>query len=87
MPAPALNHALVPYHLYQALIMTRAAALPLLLTLAASVLFARVAASAPQIADGAYRVDWNCKVRDPCVDVFTDEDLTDRGIGHSLRQL
>ena len=34
--------------------------------------------SAPQISEGAYRVDWNRKVRDMCVDVFTNEDLTAR---------
>jgi hypothetical protein len=34
--------------------------------------------AAPQIAEGAYRVDWNRKVRDMCVDVFTNEDLTAR---------
>ena len=36
------------------------------------------ALAAPQIAEGAYRVDWNRKVRDMCVDVFTNEDLTAR---------
>ena len=36
------------------------------------------AVAAPQIAEGAYRVDWNRKVRDLCVDVFTNEDLTAR---------
>ena len=36
------------------------------------------ALAAPQIAEGAYRVDWNRKVRDLCVDVFTNEDLTAR---------
>ena len=30
------------------------------------------------MAEGAYRVDWNRKVRDMCVDVFTNEDLTAR---------
>ncbi len=34
------------------------------------------ALAAPYIAEGAYRVDWNRKVRDLCVDVFTNEDLT-----------
>lgn len=34
--------------------------------------------AAPQIAEGAYRIDWNRKVRDLCVDVFTNEDLTAR---------
>ena len=34
--------------------------------------------AAPQIAEGAYRVDWNRKVRDMCVDAFTNEDLTAR---------
>jgi hypothetical protein len=32
--------------------------------------------AAPQINEGLYRVDWNRKVRDMCVDVFTNEDLT-----------
>ncbi len=36
------------------------------------------ALTAPQIAEGAYRVDWNRKVRDLCVDVFTNEDMTAR---------
>lgn len=36
------------------------------------------ACAAPQIAEGAYRVDWNRKVRDLCVDVFTNEDLSAR---------
>ena len=36
------------------------------------------ALAALQIAEGAYRVDWNRKVRDMCVDVFTNEDLTAR---------
>lgn len=36
------------------------------------------AVAVPQIAEGAYRVDWNRKVRDLCVDVFTNEDLTAR---------
>ena len=36
------------------------------------------AVAAPQIAEGAYRVDWNRKVRDLCVDVFTNEDLSAR---------
>ncbi len=36
------------------------------------------ALAALQIAEGAYRVDWNRKVRDLCVDVFTNEDLTAR---------
>ena len=34
--------------------------------------------AAPQIAEGAYRVDWNRKVRELCADVFTNEDLTAR---------
>ena len=36
------------------------------------------AAAKPQVTEGAYRVDWNRKVRDLCVDVFTNEDLTAR---------
>ena len=39
---------------------------------------AQHALAAPSIAEGAYRVDWNRKVRDLCVDVFTNEDLTAR---------
>lgn len=30
----------------------------------------------PTLKEGAYRVDWNRKVRDLCVDFFTNEDLT-----------
>ena len=43
-----------------------------------ALLVAGEAFAAPQIAEGAYRVDWNRKVRDLCVDVFTNEDLTAR---------
>ena len=56
--------------------MTRAAAY--FLALVASVFVAGETLAAPQIAEGAYRVDWNRKVRDMCVDVFTNEDLTAR---------
>lgn len=34
--------------------------------------------AAPKIAEGAYRVDWNRKVRDLCVDNYTNDDLTAR---------
>lgn len=43
-----------------------------------SAVVASQALAAPQIPEGAYRVDWNRKVRDMCVDVFTNEDLTAR---------
>ena len=56
--------------------MTRAVAS--FLALINSVFVASEALAAPQIAEGAYRVDWNRKVRDMCVDVFTNEDLTAR---------
>ncbi|HPV25035.1 MAG TPA: hypothetical protein PLJ65_12735 [Casimicrobium sp.] len=36
------------------------------------------ATAAPKIAEGAYRVDWNRKVRDLCVDNYTNDDLTAR---------
>lgn len=42
------------------------------------VLVASDTLAAPAIVEGAYRVDWNRKVRDMCVDVFTNEDLTAR---------
>ena len=32
----------------------------------------------PQLAEGMYRVDWNRKVRDLCIDAYTNEDLTAR---------
>ena len=48
------------------------------LTVIASISLACEALAAPQIAEGAHRVDWNRKVRDMCVDVFTNEDLTAR---------
>lgn len=32
----------------------------------------------PTLPEGVYRVDWNGKVRDLCVDHFTNEDLTAR---------
>ena len=32
----------------------------------------------PQIGEGMYRVDWNRKVRDLCIDAYTNEDLTAR---------
>lgn len=32
----------------------------------------------PTLKEGVYRVDWNRKVRDLCVDYFTNEDLTAR---------
>lgn len=36
------------------------------------------ATAKPQLAEGMYRVDWNRKVRDLCVDAYTNEDLTAR---------
>ena len=32
----------------------------------------------PQLAEGMYRIDWNRKVRDLCIDAYTNEDLTAR---------
>ena len=49
---------------------------PLLLIAVAG--FATNAFAAPKIAEGAYRVDWNRKVRDLCVDNYTNDDLTAR---------
>lgn len=34
------------------------------------------ATAKPVLAEGVYRVDWNRKVRDLCVDVYTNDDLT-----------
>lgn len=48
-----------------------------LLSLALASLSA-VAFAAPKIPEGAYRVDWNRKVRDLCVDNYTNDDLTAR---------
>ena len=36
------------------------------------------ATAKPQLAEGMYRVDWNRKVRDLCVDAYSNEDLTAR---------
>ncbi len=36
------------------------------------------ATAKPQITEGMYRVDWNRKVRDLCIDAYTNEDLTAR---------
>ncbi len=36
------------------------------------------ATAKPQLAEGMYRVDWNRKVRDLCIDAYTNEDLTAR---------
>jgi hypothetical protein len=32
--------------------------------------------NAPTLAEGVYRVDWNRKVRDLCVDVYTNDDFS-----------
>ena len=40
--------------------------------------FSASALAAPKIAEGAYRVDWNRKIRDLCVDNYTNDDLTAR---------
>ncbi len=40
--------------------------------------FCANAIAAPTIAEGAYRIDWNRKVRDLCVDNYTNDDLTAR---------
>ena len=36
------------------------------------------AGAKPQLAEGMYRVDWNRKVRDLCIDAYTNDDLTAR---------
>ena len=36
------------------------------------------ATAKPQLAEGMYRVDWNRKVRDLCIDAYSNEDLTAR---------
>ena len=49
------------------------------LSISLLVLFICTEATAkPQIAEGMYRVDWNRKVRDLCIDAYTNEDLTAR---------
>ena len=49
------------------------------LTLPLLALFIGAEATAkPQLAEGMYRVDWNRKVRDLCIDAYTNEDLTAR---------
>ena len=35
-------------------------------------------AGAPKLKEGAYRVDWNRKVRDLCVDTYSNDDLSAR---------
>jgi hypothetical protein len=49
--------------------------LPILLL---ALLMCAEATAKPQLAEGMYRVDWNRKVRDLCVDAYTNEDLTAR---------
>lgn len=34
--------------------------------------------AAPKLKEGAYRVDWNRKVRDLCVDAYSNDDLSAR---------
>ena len=36
------------------------------------------AVAKPQLVEGMYRVDWNRKVRDLCIDAYTNEDLSAR---------
>jgi hypothetical protein len=36
----------------------------------------RLSNAKPTLKEGVYRVDWNRKVRDLCVDFYTNEDLT-----------
>ena len=48
-------------------------ALPLL-----ALLIYTEATAKPQIAEGMYRVDWNRKIRNLCIDAYTNEDLTAR---------
>ena len=43
-----------------------------------AVLVCTEATAKPQLAEGMYRVDWNRKVRDLCIDAYTNEDLTAR---------
>jgi hypothetical protein len=40
--------------------------------------FSGLVVAAPNIPEGMYRVDWNGKVRDLCVDFYTNDDLTAR---------
>jgi len=47
--------------------------LPLIALLISAESFAK-----PQLPEGMYRVDWNRKVRNLCVDAYTNEDLTAR---------
>lgn len=76
LPTPSGLRLYSPAAPYPEFIMTRVTTL--LLMVATSFLVSGEALAAPQIAEGAYRVDWNRKVRDMCVDVFTNEDLTAR---------
>ena len=43
-----------------------------------AVLVCTEATAKPQLDEGMYRVDWNRKVRDLCIDAYTNEDLTAR---------
>ena len=49
--------------------------LPLFLS---ALLLCTEATAKPQLAEGMYRIDWNRKVRDLCIDAYTNEDLTAR---------
>lgn len=49
-----------------------------LMLMACACLTCTEATAKPQLAEGMYRVDWNRKVRDLCVDAYTNEDLTAR---------
>jgi hypothetical protein len=40
--------------------------------------FAATKTAQPTLNEGVYRVDWNRKVRDLCIDVYTNEDFTAR---------
>jgi hypothetical protein len=45
---------------------------------AASTAVAATNVAKPTLKEGVYRVDWNRKVRDLCVDFYTNDDLTAR---------
>lgn len=52
--------------------------LKLVSTALLALLIGTEASAKPQLAEGMYRVDWNRKVRDLCIDAYTNEDLTAR---------
>ncbi len=58
--------------------MMRSRPLAVFATCALSALLAVPAAAAPTLKEGAYRIDWNRKLRDLCVDAYSSEDLSAR---------